>query len=348
MQRSALLLSSTRIQVYLHLLLNLQEEKKKPRKRKSRPRRWYVRPWIKERAQYGHYHQLLPELQAHDPDTFRYYLRVDYGLFQQILQRIKPHIQLQDTNWRQALEPGLRLAVTLRFMATGEAYKSMALNFRTGANSISKVVPDTCEAIIQEFMREVIVCPSTPQEWKEVAAGFGSSWNFYNTLGAIDGKHVAIQPPANAGSYYFNHKGYHSLVLLAMVDAWGKFMYIDVGANGSCSDAGIFQVTHLRHALENNAAGLPQAEPLPGDDRPVPFFIVGDSAFPMREWHDISSVVRVLVGLMSSLSDTYRPMFGQLSSMSDCWDDISTCYRGIIVLCSVCYRVMVVPYSCDS
>ena len=93
--------SSTRIQAYLHLLLNLQEEKK-PRKRKSRPRREYVRPWIKERAQYGHYHQLLPELQAHDPDTFRYYLQVDYGLFQQILQRIKPHIQRQDTNWRQA------------------------------------------------------------------------------------------------------------------------------------------------------------------------------------------------------------------------------------------------------
>ena len=116
-----------------------------------------MRPWIKERAQYGHYYQFLPELQAHDPDTFRYYLRVDYGLFQQVLQRIKPHIQWQDTNRRQALETGLRLAVTLHFMATGEAYKSMALNFRTGANSISEVVPDTCDAIIQGFIREVIV-----------------------------------------------------------------------------------------------------------------------------------------------------------------------------------------------
>ena len=46
------------------------------------------------------------------------------------------------------MEPGLHLAVTLLFMAKGEAYKSMALNFRTGANSISKVVPDTCEVII--------------------------------------------------------------------------------------------------------------------------------------------------------------------------------------------------------
>ena len=106
MQRSALLLNSTRIQVYLHLLLNLQVEKKKPRKLKSRARRWYVRPWIKERAQYGHNHQLLPQLQSHDTDTFRYYFRVNYGLFHQILQRIKPHIQRQDTNWKQALYQG--------------------------------------------------------------------------------------------------------------------------------------------------------------------------------------------------------------------------------------------------
>lgn len=283
-EESALLLNSTRILVYRHLLLNQHEKKQEPKKRKAKPRRWYVRPWIEEREKYGHYHQLLPELQAKDPDTFRYYLRVDHGLFQQILERIKPHITRQDTNWKKALEPGLRLAITLRFMATGEAYKSMALNFRTAGNSISTLVPDTCEAIITEFMKDVIVCPSTPQDWKDVAEGFGSTWHFYNALGAIDGKHVAIQAPLNSGSYYFNYKGYHSIVLLALVDARGKFMYVDVGANGSCSDAGIFQVTHLRHALENNTAGLPPPAPLPGDDRPVPFFILGDAAFPMREW----------------------------------------------------------------
>ena len=288
--RSALLLSSTRIQVFRQVLLNLEEEQeqeqqqKSPQKRKSKPRRWYVRPWIEEREVYGHYHQLLPQLHAMDPDTYRYYLRVDHGLFLQILERIKPHITRQDTNWKKALEPGLRLAITLRFLATGEAYKSMACNFRVGPNSISKLVPDTCEAIIKEFMEEVIVCPSTPEGWKKVAEGFANAWDFHNTIGAIDGKHVAIEAPYNSGSYYFNYKGYHSIVLLALADARGKFMYVDVGANGSCSDAGIFQVTHLRHALEHKSAGLPPPAPLPGDDRPMPFFILGDAAFPLREW----------------------------------------------------------------
>lgn len=291
LQEIAFLMCSFQIQVHFFLWLELLEEeeknkkKEKPRKKRKRtPRRWYVKPWNQERSQYGHYHQLLPELRVNDPDSYRNYLRMDDKLFQDILARIRPHIERQQTNLKKPLEPGLRLAMTLRFLATGETYKSMALNFRTGHSSWSNVVPETCEAIIQEFMAEVIACPTSEEEWKEVAREFESLWQFHHTLGAIDGKHVAIRAPNESGSYYFNYKGYHSVVLLALVDAKGKFLYVDMGANGSSSDAGIFQVTHLRDALERNRAHLPPPEPLPGDDHPVPYFIIGDSAFPMREW----------------------------------------------------------------
>jgi hypothetical protein len=93
-------------------------------------------------------------------------------------------------------------------------------------------VPETCEAIFAELGDEFMACPSTPEEWKTVAAGFGYRWNFHNCLGALDGKHVAIKAPNKSGSLYFNYKGFYSIVLLALVDSEYRFLYVDVGSNG--------------------------------------------------------------------------------------------------------------------
>ncbi|CAH1993158.1 unnamed protein product [Acanthoscelides obtectus] len=58
--------------------------------------------------------------------------------------------------------------------------------------------------------------PSTEDEWLQIASDFEKRCNFVNCVGAVDGKHVNIIPPAGSGSYFYNYKGTHSLVLMAV------------------------------------------------------------------------------------------------------------------------------------
>jgi len=49
-------------------------------------------------------------------------------------------------------------------------------------------------------------------------------WNFCNCTGALDRKNVKIAAPAKRGSLYFNYKGYHSSVLMTIIDTEHKFI----------------------------------------------------------------------------------------------------------------------------
>jgi hypothetical protein len=61
--------------------------------------------------------------------------------------------------------------------------------------------------------------------------------NFHHALGAIDGKHIAVRACKNRGSLYYNYNGFFSFVMHGLVDADYKFLWVDIEANGSASDA---------------------------------------------------------------------------------------------------------------
>ncbi|XP_062584031.1 putative nuclease HARBI1 [Saccostrea cucullata] len=265
-----------------HMVVQALLLRRLQRQRRHR-RRWWVKPWIERRMLFGQYETLMREIERECQGDFLNYMRMPPVMFYELLQRITPRIQKSEC-YRRPLEPGLKLAITIRYIVTGNSYKNLQYSFRVAHNTISMFIPEVCQAIIDAYEDEVFGFPTNPDEWREVAQKYGERWNFHHTCGALDGKHVAIRNKRRSGTLYYNYKGFFSIILLALVDADYKFIWADVGTQGSSSDAQIFNHGPLRNGLENDTLGLPDPEPLPHDDRPIPYFLVGDDAFPLRSW----------------------------------------------------------------
>ena len=82
------------------------------RRQRRRQRRW-VRPWIRRRQQHGAHHALMVELTTEDPGGFRNFLRMDKIDFEELLEKVTPVIQRQDTWMREAISASERLSITL-------------------------------------------------------------------------------------------------------------------------------------------------------------------------------------------------------------------------------------------
>lgn len=124
--------------------------------------------------------------------------------------------------------------------------------------------------------------PGNIEEMKMIAKQFQNKWQFPNCLGSVDGKHVKIVPPPGAGSHFFNYKGFHSIVLMAIVDADYQFIYVDVGINGRVSDGGVLKKTEFYKRLNEGALNIPPPEKTTQDSDPLPFVYIGDEAFALR------------------------------------------------------------------
>ncbi|XP_046666546.1 uncharacterized protein LOC124358292 [Homalodisca vitripennis] len=196
-----------------------------------------------------------------------------------ILGRIEGKIAKTDTNFRECVPASVRLAITLRFLASGDSYGSLMYLFRVSKPTISLLVPEVCRAIV-EALQEYVKMPENEEQWLCESKKFEEKWDFPHAVGAIDGKHVAIQCPPKSGSEYFNYKSFFSFVLFALVDADYNFMFVDVGCQGRISDGGVFKNSlSCTTILKKGNLKLPPPSPLPNSSIPSPYVILGDDAF---------------------------------------------------------------------
>lgn len=119
--------------------------------------------------------------------------------------------------------------------------------------------------------------PKTEKEWEDIALAFEKKWHFTHCVGALIAKHIAIDKPHDEPEKYFNHKHFHSIVLVAVVSANYEFSYVNVGFNGAFQY--IYVSTEFFENLTLDSLGLPKDCPLRGGDKSMPYVFLGETDF---------------------------------------------------------------------
>ncbi|XP_056121572.1 uncharacterized protein LOC130099790 [Rhinichthys klamathensis goyatoka] len=147
-----------------------------------------------------------------------------------------------DHGWEREIE----VLVFLHWLAHAASYRVVSQAFDIPKTSVvSKAIMGILRRVICVAMTHFrYICFPTGDDLEAVGAGFAQLSGppaFSRAVGAIDGCHIRIKPPANNSHCYFNRKLFHSIQLQAITDHRGKFLDVIVGYPGSVHDARVLR-----------------------------------------------------------------------------------------------------------
>ena len=269
--------------ILLRKRISLKNQVGKAKNNRTR-RRFWTRQIFLERNQKGEFHNLVKEMKLFDHEYFHKQFRMSPTTFEKLLSWVAPKIQKGSTHMRETIGPEERLCVTLRYLATGDAQVTLAASYRISPSVVSRTIKETTITLWDVLLEQgYISAPNSKEDWKDVGNEFELQWDFPNCLGAIDGKHVTIQAPANTGSQFFNYKKSFSIVLMAVCDSNYKFLLVDIGEAGRQSDGGVYANSNLGYGINNKLLNFPEPCKIKGSNKTFPYVFVGDEAFALKD-----------------------------------------------------------------
>ncbi|XP_060776402.1 uncharacterized protein LOC132885894 [Neoarius graeffei] len=218
-------------------------------------------------------------------------LRVSRELSEYISSRVRHVLGRRNTNYHLCVPNQKQVAIAIWKLATGGEYRTISHLFGVGVSTVFNCVQDFCNTVIKVLLPAHITCPDA-ERLAEMAALFQSHWRVPQCVGAIDGSHIPIIAPEEYPRDYYNWKGWHSVVLQAVVDGRGLCWDVCFGFPGSVHDTRVLKQSHLWEVLSDGEFLGQSKLTISGCE--VGHYLIGDPAYPMQNW------------LMKPFSDTGR------------------------------------------
>ena len=157
--------------------------------------------------------------------------RLGGGMFAWLLTLCTQDLEFVSTRLREPIPPPKRLAILLHWLAHGFAERQLANLYHVGPSTVNSIIHTTLAVLLRDLVPLAIRFPQgdalrkTMQDFQRISG-------LPLRAGAIDGTLTRIRKPVVWGVQYGCYKSYPAIVILAVVDANGRYTCIDAGRAG--------------------------------------------------------------------------------------------------------------------
>ncbi|XP_072141350.1 uncharacterized protein [Dermacentor andersoni] len=208
---------------------------------------------------------------------FKQGFRVSPATFRYLVDCLRPSLERVTTNMRECIAVEKVVAIGLFKLWSVAEDRVVATVFGVGRSTVNGIYREFCEAVISVLEKDWLKM-LRPADMDEHIREFMAVCDFPQAVGALDGCHFPVSPPEEHATDYYNYKGWHSIILLALVDHKYRFRYINVGAPGRSHDSHVYRMSSLSQMV---ASPLFKAPAAAIGGVAVPPLILCDQAFPL-------------------------------------------------------------------
>lgn len=236
--------------------------------------------WVRQRGQSW----WEGDAQHFNDEEFREHFRVCKATFTYLVERLRPLIQKQDTRLRKAKPAELLVALTLRKLATGDTFQSIAIAFGLHRSSVQYFFSRTVHALVT-LQADFVFLPKSVEEVEALAVGaqrLGARWGGWPGAALqADGCYIGVP----FGQRRYGHsdmrcrKGFMAHNCLFVVDYQTRCRAVVAGRHGTTGDARIWRESRVGSAAIEGTLLFGAAFSLPTGER-IAYHVLGDGIYP--------------------------------------------------------------------
>ncbi|XP_060654345.1 uncharacterized protein LOC132789982 [Drosophila nasuta] len=267
----------------------------------TRRRLEWTKEWLrKNQSEFLSKENLLSELQSRKDECYHlnYFLAITESQFRYLVQKLDPIIsQYAPQRKKKSFSAEERLAITLKYLATGEVHSCRNYCFRASKFVINEMIANICLGFYEHLKDQYVTLPKTDEQWRNAATDMERKHQLPQCVGNLFMRSIQLQNNVSNNSSSSGGGGgggggnnsderKRAIIFTAIVDADNNFQYVKVERAANSRPNDIYNQTTAVELIEQKMQALGARLEEQSHDLPcgLSYYLAGDAVLPSTSY----------------------------------------------------------------